>query len=806
MERKLAGHVLRDDAGHIIKVQTLTDHCRAVAEYCAAACKPLGLENTGYLTGLLHDTGKCARIVQDHLYDNTTEKINHASAGMRWLWENYGHSQDTAQLITAQLAGLAIGCHHGERLDIFSPDGSEPWLQRMNAPQAVALYDENCTVFFGQCIPESEIRQTFAQASKEVYLLCQKILTNIQQHPAAQEIMRAEYQMRLGLVSRYLFAALVDADWTDSANWYKSNKRIPPEPCPPWAELADTAEHFLDALPAIRPIDTLRREISDQCAAAGRQAETGIYRLYVPTGGGKTYSGLRYCLHAAKHRNAKRIFYFAPFRSIIGQNTTEFKKVLGGSEYLLEHHSDVIIDTRNEVLLRQMDRWQGVPIISTTLVQLLNTLFAAPRQNVRRMIGLADSILLFDEIQSLPLCHTYLFNTAVNFLASQLGCTVVLCTATQPELNSVRYPLQYAHPMDIVPDFALRFDQFKRTKIIPVQPDGGFSAPALADFVWDKQSENRSTLVILNTRAAVDAVFTALQQNCPPDTTLYCLTTHLCVQHREDVIHELRTRLADTDDTGRIICVSTQLIEAGVDLSFDCVVRSMAGLPSVAQAAGRCNRHGETACRPVYLVEVESALEDLKHLPDLSEGRLATQRLLRTLAPDADLLSPQSIREYYQLYFSEPHQTERMGDPVKIDTEDQDLFSLLTENPDSLLAYRERTGNPMPNILQLRQAFGTAEGHFHALEDITTPVLVPYGEAGKKLVSALISAREPTAAQLKEAQRFSVGITEYEHKALERCSALLPAAGGALTVLQEANYDAQKGVQTTPGPLPFLDL
>lgn len=805
MGRILAGHILRDEAGDITQIQPLEAHCRAVAVSCAESCKPLGLENLAYLTGLLHDMGKSCRAVQDHLYGNTSEKLNHASAGMRWLWENYG-TADGQHRTAAILAGLAIGCHHGERLDLIALDGSEPWRERMDSAQASEFYAENCEVFFRQCISEQEVRALFEKAAVEVLALCQKLMANARAQSAADpEVVWSGYQMGLGLASRYLFAALVDADWQDSGNWYKAGQAQPAR-SPSWDALADTAEAFLAGLQAARPIDALRGEISDQCASAGQRAGAGIYRLYVPTGGGKTYSGLRYCLQAAKHRNAGRIFYFAPFRSIIRQNSKEFCKMLGGSQFLLEHHSDVIVDTQNEALLRQMERWQGVPVISTTLVQLLNTLFAAPRQNVRRMVGLADSILLFDEIQSLPLCHTYLFNTAVNFLASVLGCTVVLCTATQPELDRVKYPLHYAEPMDIVPDFALRFDQFRRTSIVPVCPDGGFTAPALADFVLRRQSENRSTLVILNTRAAVDKVFSNLKENCPPDTTLYCLTTHLCVQHRQDVIDEIRERLADKTDTGRLICVSTQLIEAGVDLSFDCVVRSMAGLPSVAQAAGRCNRHGETACRPVYLVETELKLEKLDNLPDLREGRLATQRLLRKLPQNADLLAPGSIRAYYQLYFQEYAQTDRMGDPATIDGAERDLFDLLTVNSHAVLAYTERTKQPVPPAVLPRQAFGTAEKNFHALEDITTPVLVPYGEKGKKLISDLCAAKYITSDQLRQAQPYVVGITDREYRNLEQCGALLPAAGGTVTVLQETNYDADKGVQTTPGPLSFLGV
>ena len=167
-DRILAGHILRGDNDEILAVQSLEAHSRAVAKHCADLCRSIGLENLGYLTGLLHDMGKACQAVQDHLYNNTPEKINHASAGMRWLWENRGASGAGTRYITAQLAGLAIGCHHGERLDIIAPDGSEPWMQRMYAAQADKLYPENCQAFFSQCISMAEVQQRFEKAVADI--------------------------------------------------------------------------------------------------------------------------------------------------------------------------------------------------------------------------------------------------------------------------------------------------------------------------------------------------------------------------------------------------------------------------------------------------------------------------------------------------------------------------------------------------------------------------------------------------------------------------------------------------------------
>ena len=235
----------------------------------------------------------------------------------------------------------------------------------------------------------------------------------------------------------------------------------------------------------------------------------------------------------------------------------------------------------------------------------------------------------------------------------------------------------------------------------------GFQAGELAEFVRSKQDENGSILIILNTRSAVEKVFEALKQSQPEHTQLYCLTTHLCAKHRADVIAEVKQKLNTLHGQERLICVSSQLIEAGVDVSFDCVIRSMAALPSVAQASGRCNRNAERKCRTVYLVKTYN-LENLNRLPELRNGREATRHLLQQLQRDADLLEPESILRYYQLYYAESQQQEWMGDPVElkgyIPPKTVNLFDLLSDNQESVLAWKETTGKQFP-------CFG---GHYNA--------------------------------------------------------------------------------------------
>ena len=797
MSARLIAHQITPQDGSPSRTQTLETHSRNVARHCAALCRAFGLEKLGELTGQLHDAGKAAPAVQDHIQQQTTEKLNHSAAGMRWLWD-LAAKQNASVRMAGQMAALAVGCHHSGRCDYLAPDGSQPWLERMCSEQAQSLYKESVAAFFTDCCQEQEMQRLLQQAAQEVAALYKKTASILPQN-ASDDSRRNARQFALGLAQRFLFSALVDADWTDTASFMNA---APPPPALDdkerqaiWDRLCAKMESFAhNEIKATRPIDALRQEISDQCFAAAQGRPPGIYRLYVPTGGGKTYSGLRFCVEMARRQNAQHLFYFAPYKSITRQNADAIRKALG-ADVVLEHHSDVLFtpeqSAEQQHWLALSQRWQGVPVICTTMVQLLNTLFAAPRQNVRRLSALAGSILLLDEIQALPLQDTCLLNLALNTLAHLFGCTVILCTATQPDLTQVRYPLAFSPEMDLVPDYQLRFQQFQRTKVLPPQVAGGQPIPAIADFIAGLLQENRSILVILNTKGMVNRLLDALEPLVPANCPLFCLTTYLCQQHRDDVLNQITRRLGSQQP---LICISTQLIEAGVDLSFDCVVRDLAGLPSIAQAAGRCNRHGEADRRPVYLIEC--AGENLDSLPEIYAGREITRALLAQLPPDADLLSPQVTQLYYQRYYGNPQDGRKdMEYPVhpagSIATT---MVDLLSSNPQSVQAFLE-SGLQIECKTDLRQGFGTAEAAFAAIPDETIPVLVPYGD-GKELLLALQSAKGD-ASLLRKLQPYTVSISQSQCQRLGK--ALYPVLGGAALVLAENYYDgAQRGLIFDP--------
>lgn len=774
-------------------MQSLFDHSRNVAALCEEGCAIAGLGKLGRLAGSLHDQGKGAANVQRRIRGETDQRFDHSAAGMRWLMEAVQGKPSSAYL-AAQMAALAIGCHHSGRCDVVSPLGEETWKSRLHPEgcHAEEQYAESVKAFFSEVASEAEVMALIDGAAAEVKAL----------HMNLKRLFpdRAQREFARGFVQRLLFGALVDADWTDTA-CFADGIPLPKRPdsaarSARWAELAARGEAHIVSLPEKHPIDALRRELSERCRDAGRGASPGIYRLCLPTGAGKTYAGLRFCLQAAQGINARHIFYFAPYKSITGQNAQRIREALG-DDCVLEHHSDFIADTDTGqgIYLARSSRWEGAPVICSTMVQLLDTLFAAPRRNARRLPALAGSVLLFDEVQALPLRHTYLFNFAVNTLAELLGCVVVLCTATQPKLEALAHPLMLSASSDIIPDYPALFERLRR---IECNTDGckggGMSTIELATFVSAISDEHRSTLVVLNTRMSAIKLHAELKGRLDGNVKLFCLTTRLCPAHRKALIKRLEALL--NDKSARVVCVSTQLIEAGVDLDFDCAVRSLAGLVNAVQTGGRCHRHGGGGLGTLYLVDLQD--EDLSKLPEIDEAKKACLDLLSLLPAGVDCLSPEALDRYYKLLYS----TRFSRDEMMYNTESAkgisvslvDLLSVNEKGSKALAGEHNRTLRDF----ELRQAFGTAEGVFEAIEDGGTGVLVPYGK-GKELIAGLLSG-SPSAGVFRELEAYTVQLRQGE---LERLgSAVYAALDGAVHILQENYYDSDgTGVVFDPLPL-----
>ncbi|MBV1916370.1 MAG: CRISPR-associated helicase Cas3', partial [Pseudomonadales bacterium] len=528
-----------------------------------------------------------------------------------------------------------------------------------------------------------------------------------------------------------------------------------------WGILAGRLEKYLTSLQPKHPIDELRKEISDQCMA-GASRDKGIYTLTVPTGGGKTLAGLRFALNHAKKHGMDRVIHIVPFTSIIDQNAGVARGVLEPEHTIpgsvvLEHHSNLTPEAQTWRAKILSESWDA-PVVYTTSVQLLDTLFGAGTRSARRMHQLANAVLVFDEIQTLPINCVYLFNNAINFLVEQCGTTVVLCTATQPLLDQVdaeKGALRIPKGNELISDVKQLFEDLNRVEVCNRRKPGGWSMEEIATLARDEAERIGSCLVIVNTKKSAQSIYRLCTQ--PEDIPAYHLSTNMCPTHRKLILEKIRARLTNKEPT---LCVSTQLIEAGVDVDFGAVIRFAAGLDSIAQAAGRCNRHGIHEVGIVHVVNPQE--ESLNKLSAIKIGRDNAERVLDDYEEnparfDNNRIGPAAMNWYYENYFFD--RADEMHYPVAAGElgHDDTLLNLLSTNPQVTNAYGA-IHEQSPNVY-LRQSFMTAAKAFKAIDAPTRGVIVPWGE-GCDLITQLCAAYSPEAEfdLMRRAQQFSVNL------------------------------------------------
>ncbi|EPE60581.1 CRISPR-associated helicase Cas3 [Exiguobacterium sp. S17] len=513
---------------------------------------------------------------------------------------------------------------------------------------------------------------------------------------------------------------------------------------------------------------------------------SGIYTLSIPTGGGKTLASLRYALHHAVHYHKRRVIYVVPFTTIIEQNAQVARTVLK-TEEIVEHHSNVVqLDDASEdemnlqaKLNLAKDNWDA-PIIFTTMVQYLNTFYAKGNRNTRRLHHLSEAIVIFDEVQKVPTKCVSLFNESLNFLKNGLSSSVILCTATQPALDFVKHRL--TSDREMIHELPAVIEAFKRTEIEVVSDD--LDTERLGSFVQDKSATNQSVLIILNTKTVVRKLYESLKQSFSEDE-VYHLSTSMCAAHRKCILKEINGRL---DQGKRVICISTQLIEAGVDVSFQCVIRSFAGLDSIAQAAGRCNRHGEVERQTVYLINhIE---ENVSKLTDIAKGQEIVKRLVVDLERDpnaygGELLSPLAMKRYFQEFY----QLREVDLDYPLKGSAETLAPMLFKG-----TANQHQVSDTPLLLVARHR--TVADNFHVIEQLTDDVLVPYGDKGNELIALLNGDVNWDDARkwLKESQQYTISIYNHERQILERSGGLVSLLEGRLLVLQPSAYDEQYGL------------
>lgn len=793
------------------RLQSVKEHLNNVSEFSEDFGESIGIPNLSRLVGLLHDMGKLSDEFQEYIktaialeesgaldeMKNSLKTVDHGRIGGMYIYNKYHDMKGYAKL-AAEIISMVVCYHHGGLHDFITFDCETPLLKRIQLDANDYSYKQACERFFEQVCSEETIDSLFQKACMEIEIIDKKLIEN--------NLLRS---FSIHLLIKQLYSILIDADRYDTYLFMENIKVKPSVDTQTlWKQYSDLMNIKISKFKKMKTnspfeerIKQLRLEISEACADFYNR-KAGIYTLTVPTGGGKTLSSLRFALKHADAKGKKRIIYVLPFTTIIEQNAQEVRDVLKCDDYLLEHHSNIDYthnDDSDDIYRILTQRWDS-PIIFTTMVQFLNTIYAGGTQHIRRLHNLSNSILIFDEIQAIPIRCITLFNCAVNYLSRICNSTVVLCSATQPNLSETKTPLIKDSDGEIIPDMVEKFSAFKRMEVIDRRIDGGYTYAALADFIDELTGCLSSILVILNTKKCAESTYKELKsRNKEKKYFIFYLSTNLCPAHRKKVIRVIKKCLKRKKP---VICVSTQLIEAGVDISFEGVIRHLAGLDSIAQAAGRGNRHGEDVVRQAYIINLKD--EELGSLKEIELGEKHTLETLNDIAKkpekfNNDLLSPMAIKRYYSYYYGDSSINDLMNFPVTIKENnvkcETEIYKMLAGSIPNRISFRDKFGRECN--LHLNFMFETAGRYFKVIDDLTTSILVPYGK-GKEIIADLFSSIsfKDKLKNLKLVQQYSINIYDNQFRTLKNENALILSEISGVYILKDGYYDKKMGLIT----------
>ncbi|WP_442755949.1 CRISPR-associated helicase Cas3' [Methylocystis sp. JAN1] len=658
--------------------QQLVEHLCSTADRASRNAEKFGAGRAATLAGLLHDLGKYSAEFQKRLEGG--EAVDHATAGAREAMALAAQPRDK---LIAEIVAHAIAGHHAGLPDSVGAASLEERVGKKLHALDPVWREEIAPVADGL------IKQSFKAGAS-----------------------RQTLAFQLAFFGRMIFSCLVDADFRDTEAFYdRAEGRSSPRE---WTILPDIIdalrgrfdEHMakLGARAEATPINALRAEV---LAHTRKQADLprGLFTLSVPTGGGKTLASLAFALDHAKRHGMERIVYAIPFTSIIDQTAAIFRSVLQDeNDIVLEHHSSVDeerIDDEDrrhgrearEKLKLAMEDW-AAPVIVTTNVQLFESLHADRPSRCRRLHNLANSVIILDEAQTIPLHVLRPCLAALNELALNYGATIVLCTATQPAVRKVDFEdgLDLPPERELAPDPQRLHRQLQRVR---VEKLGVLDDDALVG----QLGQTSQGLVIVNSRAHALALYRKARDAGFDDAVH--LSTRQCAAHRRDILAHVRETLKSGKPC-RVI--ATSLVEAGVDLDFPRVWRAEAGLDQIAQAAGRCNREGKR--------EIDESIVGIFQSPDFPPPRE-----IRQFADDmrrirhSDLLSPEAIREYFgEVYW-------RKGKKALDKFDVMDAWLLAFDKPN--FNYR---------------SIGRS---FRMIESGMTPVIIPWDEKAQEAVDNL---------------------------------------------------------------------
>lgn len=797
------------------QIQSLEDHLLNTAYRCAEIGKGLQLEHLCFLLGLLHDIGKRREAFQSKIQKNTKDSVIHSSEGARvfialCLQELKETVKDRMALRTfSEVVAYVISAHHGiydipkrgddnhltSALSIRMSREENPNQETFNLLSGIYQKQD----MLKDCDLSTCVRTSFAEF--------EHLLSNLRElakrfSPLAFDEAVDYY---VGMTVRLLLSILKRADVFDTINAFEEVIPLSRTASSLFEFYRNRVEEKYAGFPEpSSPINKVRTYISQEARHNGRVFPSGIYKFNVPTGAGKTLSSLAYATEQLTKQGKTGIFYITAFLSVLEQNASEIWSILG-DKGILEHHSNVVEEknindetisesvenTRASYLL---DTWDS-PVVLTTMVQFFNTLLKDRSANIMRFSTLANHVLIIDEVQSLPIEVTHLFNLSMNFLAYVMHCNIVLCTATQPLYNadSVVHRMGYREEIEEGQLVSLSEKQravFKRVRVSKLEEEETFSTlDELVSYVQGQS--NKSRLVILNTKRAARTLFDRLKETNSSD--VYYLSTDLCAAHRRNRIEEINRKLSNREP---ILCISTQLIEAGVDVDFDVVVRSFAGIDSIVQAAGRCNREGKLDHGEMKLVALSDSVENLQHLPSIQNKQQITTEIL--FGQRGEIVIDELNDSFFRKYFA--NHAKEMSYPRPHD--EPNLLNLLS------------TGNDVElKKYCVRQSFKTAGMEFQLIDESGKSVIVYYRES-ENLIEELINQVHEYEKNydahhfrrilrlIRKLQPYTVQMHEREFKNQKAVMGILE---DRIWILSRSYYNERYG-KSTPDDTPLLML
>lgn len=801
------------------KKQLLQDHLLTVAASGKISAQPINQGNVLLLIGLYHDLGKSERRFQMMMLNGTNERVNHSSAGAKYLSKEISdvlNNQyvDKENLIKYGRAFIeticyVISAHHGVYDIPFADEDSKKFgNSRLLRRLAYDLddsyhYDEDIIPFANDL--KEKLPSVYQKSLSEIILVAFQEYVELFNKLKWTET--SEMKFYEALVIRLYLSLLKNADILDTVNAYDTVVNPISE-----VDRQNLSKGYYQSIEKLyksynKPttkINESRTKIAKAIKNRGEHDHPGIYRLDLPTGSGKTNLSMRYGFHQMYYKRKKKFIYITPFLSVLEQNAYHIRKVVGEKNIgVLEHHSNILTmdssesDAKQQVMREYLvDTWDS-PIVLSTMVQLFQTFFKNKSSNIRRFSNLIDSVLILDEVQSLPVDVTTLFNLTINFLSIAMNASIVLCTATQPVYDSkyIKHKIRYGgnnnEEIDLLSLTNEDREVFDRTEIYKFSEDNNIATlEQIAERV--EQYENDSILIILNTKAAVKKLYELLSKRTIRQC--YHLSTNMCAMHRLDIIKKIKENITEP-----LICVSTQLIEAGVDLDFNRVIRSYAGIDSIVQAAGRCNREGKLVKGIVELVDVTEEQEDLSStaLKPIRDKKITTKRIT------ANKKSPINIEEFNNEFFERYY----------ANTEEK-VFDYITSKDEStiyeMLSTNKNNGSTVRSYL--KQAFDTAGKKMDLIKDDAKGVIVYYdnGEFSNKndIEKLIVKIRkfesgykvedlEDVKKLLRELQPYTVNIREGSRWE----KSIMQFQNGYIQILQEHYYSQEIGIIEEDVPL-----